>query len=673
MIGLRRIGCAFVVVCLGVGAIGVSSASGLRWSAPHLLGPRSTSVHELVAVSCPAASLCVAVDVAGEIVTSNEPTARGTHWRVSAPLPGLPVGPGPGGLNAISCPSTTLCVAVGGSYVAVSTDPTGGSSAWRVTQLSAEAAFQDGGSLETISCPSTALCVAGDRDGNVVTSTAPAAAAPVWNIANVERVGYGETLEVSCASVSLCEAVDGEGLVLSSTNPTGGSSAWSSLNLGYPLSGISCPSVSLCVAVGSASNTYVEPVIASTTNPTGGAGAWSRVRLPSNVAPVNISCASTSLCVAEDYDDGYLLASTNPTGAASTWTRTRVPAAGPNGILNGGVSCGSASSCVSIVHGNAYASVHPAAENRWGLATVDSYTVASPLVGISCAAGPLCAAIDRAGDVLTSTDPRAGAWRRSHVDSKLTAISCPSRSLCVAVDAHGNVLTSTRPSVGARSWRSVRIDPGPGLSAVSCPSTGFCIAGDYEGDLLTSTNPTGGRHAWRLVQLPSNGDSAGILSGFACPTRSLCVGVDQSTGEGFIDDVFTSTRPAGGSNHWQLTTEFNDNSFSGVACPSRSLCVAATEGGEVITATDLTRASSWVATVVNSNASLNAIACPSGSLCLTGDDLGSIETSSDPTGGAAAWPAQSVDPGDSIDALACASTQLCLAGTAEGKVLVGTG
>ncbi len=670
---LRRVGYAWVIAGV-VGALGVSSASALRWSAPQLLGPRSTAVHKLVAVSCPSASLCVAIDAAGEVVTSTEPTAHGTHWRVSTPLPGLPVGPDPNGLNAISCPSTTLCVAVGGAHVAVSTDPAGGASAWQVEEVGGEAAFQDGGSLDSVSCPSITLCVAGDRDGNVVTSTTPAAAVPGWTVTNIEQVGYGETLEVSCADPSHCVAVDGEGLVLSSTNPTGGSSAWSTVNLGYPLYGISCPSASLCVAVGSASETYVQPVIATTSNPAAGAAAWSRVRLPSNVDPGNISCASASLCVAEDYDDGYLLASSSPTGAASTWTRTRVPAAGSNGIYDGDVSCGSSSSCVSIVNGDAYGSTNPGAENSWALATVDSYTVASPLIDLSCATGPLCVAIDQAGDVLTSTNPRigAGTWRRSRVDRKLTAISCPSRTLCVAVDARGDVLTSTRPTAGARSWRSARVDPGPGLSAISCPSTSFCIAGDYAGDLLTSTNPTGGRRAWRRVQLPSNGDSPGILSGFACPSRSLCVGVDQSTGEGFIDDVFTSTRPAGGSNGWHLTTEFNDNSFDGVACPSRSLCVAVTDGGEVITASDPTRASSWVATVVNSNVSLNAIACPSSSLCLTGDNLGSVETSRDPAGGVADWPAQSVDPGDSINALACVSTRLCLVGTADGKLSVGT-
>jgi hypothetical protein len=174
------------------------------------------------------------------------------------------------------------------------------------------------------------------------------------------------------------------------------------------------------------------------------------------------------------------------------------------------------------------------------------------------------------------------------------------------------------------------------------------------------------------VLLPSNGDSPGILSGFACATRSLCVGVDQRTGEGFTDDIFTSVNPLAGSKHWNLTTEFNDNDFTGVACPSPSLCAASTDGGEIVTSTQPTHASSWHATQLNPSLSLNAIACPTASLCLTVDSSGSVETSTDPTGGAPAWPSQSVSPGDSINALSCVSARLCVAGTRKGNVLVGT-
>jgi hypothetical protein len=68
-------------------------------------------------------------------------------------------------------------------------------------------------------------------------------------------------------------------------------------------------------------------------------------------------------------------------------------------------------------------------------------------------------AVDREGNVVTSTDPRAGAaasWTVKNVDAdnELTSVSCPSASLCVAVDYGGNVLTSTDPGRGAAAtWR----------------------------------------------------------------------------------------------------------------------------------------------------------------------------------------------------------------------------
>src|ERR1039458_9037267 len=268
----------------------------------------------------------------------------------------------------------------------------------------------------------------------------------------------------------------------------------------------------------------------------------------------------------------------------------------------------------------------------------------SPLLDVSCASARLCVAINQAGDVLTSTNPAtAHTWSSEHVDDAkaMSAISCPSTSLCVAVDYDGYVLTSTDPTARRASWKRARIvggrsSKGTGLVAVYCRSNRFCLAGDSVDDLFVSRDPTGGRRAWREAVLPENGDSPGVMSGIACPRQSLCVGVDQSTGEGFINDIFTSTDPTGGSNHWKLTTNFDENSFSGDntfqggACPAASLCVAATQGGYVITSTGPTKASSWQGTETGTSGSLNAVACPSTSLCMTADSSGSVQTSSDP-------------------------------------------
>jgi hypothetical protein len=52
--------------------------------------------------------------------------------------------------------------------------------------------------------------------------------------------------------------MDGSGKVVTSSNPTGGASAWTLTNLDVDafnyLSGVSCPSISVCVAVDRSGN-----------------------------------------------------------------------------------------------------------------------------------------------------------------------------------------------------------------------------------------------------------------------------------------------------------------------------------------------------------------------------------------------------------------------------------
>ena len=294
------------------------------------------------------------------------------------------------------------------------------------------------------------------------------------------------------------------------------------------------------------------------------------------------------------------------------------------------------------------------------------------LLVIRCPTASFCVAIDKAGNVLTTKTPlaRAKGWKRSHLDRAITALACPSRVLCVAVDSNGHVLTSRDPAGGAKTWTKTLIDriaPSE-LSAIACRSN-FCVAGD-QGNAFVSANPTGGKHAWKSFALPSNGDSPGIMSGFSCPLKSLCVGVDQSTGEGFIDDVYTSTAPAR-SNKWNLTKEFTNNSFNGVACPTKSLCVAPTAAGRVMTTTNPTRGRAWHAATLDRNVSINAVACSSVAFCVLGDSSGTVETSTTPTAGQKAWLSQSVAPKDAIESLACPTARLCIAVTHHGDAIIG--
>lgn len=96
----------------------------------------------------------------------------------------------------------SLCVAVAREgRIFVSTNPTGGTSAWE------EAGTPGGlGDLEGVACVSTLLCAAGNLTGNILTSTAPASGGASWSEANAG--GSVQITGVSCPTASRCVAVD---------------------------------------------------------------------------------------------------------------------------------------------------------------------------------------------------------------------------------------------------------------------------------------------------------------------------------------------------------------------------------------------------------------------------------------------------------------------------------
>ena len=64
-------------------------------------------------------------------------------------------------------------------------------------------------SLQGISCPSTTLCVAVDGSGNVLTSTHPTSQTAAWT--SVDVTGGRTFTGISCPTTTLCVAIDGDG------------------------------------------------------------------------------------------------------------------------------------------------------------------------------------------------------------------------------------------------------------------------------------------------------------------------------------------------------------------------------------------------------------------------------------------------------------------------------
>jgi hypothetical protein len=215
------------------------------------------------------------------------------------------------------------------------------------------------------------------------------------------------------------------------------------------LTGVSCPSIYLCVAVGGN--------VAFSRNPAGGPrgrpATWTFTDV--DAAPEIVSCPTISFCVAVDFDGG-VVTSSNPTGGQAAWRVTRMKGA----YRIYGLSCASASLCVAV-EGEAPASDSPVNLN-------------SPT----------------SGNVAASSNPTGGVWTVINVDGSnfLHGVSCPSIQMCVAVDNVGNVFTSSKPTQGKAGWRVTNVDGRNYLTGVSCPTTTFCVAVDGVGNVIIGTS-----------------------------------------------------------------------------------------------------------------------------------------------------------------------------------------
>jgi hypothetical protein len=310
-----------------------------------------------------------------------------------------------------------------------------------------------------------------------------------------------------------------------------------------------------------------------------------------------ISCASSSLCAALD-SLGRVLISTDPAGGGGAWAVTE-------GQLD--------------------------------------------LIDISCPSASFCAGVSGRFAV-TSTDPTdAGTWASAEVEtgagsSSLDAISCPSASLCVAVDSAGNVLTSTDPTAGASAWTRTNVDGTSGLGPITCPSVSLCVAINSSGDAISSSDPTGGAGAWQTAAVSGQ---VGPLR-VSCPSTTLCVAV------GALGEAFTTTDPASGTPWTPVAVPGDPDA---VSCPSTSLCLAGGDAGTLDVSTDPT-AGVWTSSMIDGGQSLTSLDCPSTTLCVAGDMDGDVVTSSDPTGGPAAWTAALVDGSACSDQTFCTGEDL---------------
>jgi hypothetical protein len=332
------------------------------------------------------------------------------------------------------------------------------------------------------------------------------------------------------------------------------------------LNGVSCPTTTYCVAVGSSEGL---PLIESTTS--GPQGTWSITSNPPHVPSGSelsaVSCISESWCVAvgSSLNDNIfhtLILTMTSTG----WTITNDAAIrkpkdpGPKSNIFYGVSCASTKICVAVGQyipsgSSSYSTlVEYSIDGQWKIITSpNGHLVNNTLGAVSCVKNTLfCIAVGYGYSGSTyetlAEEITGSPWTASLVSSPNTSpnffygVSCASSSVCVAVGQTGNSPIQTleeRFSHGAFGAQLSNLDhlnasndPTTNiLYGVSCLGTYCQTAGDYTAKDPLLTQTLAGVLPSTSVQTPNkkiSGDAVpNLLDAISCPSRSLCAVAGQ--------------------------------------------------------------------------------------------------------------------------------------------------
>ena len=331
--------------------------------------------------------------------------------------------PGAGSVRSVSCGAADNCLAVSSANTTALAESWDGT-AWQVhptPRLPVTRGQMPQMLLDGVSCTSFRGCVAvGASDtyngnGSVLTLSGSAILVETWNevawkVTNTPSPADRLLYAVSCKG-SFCMAVggtQGQGYSLSPLAVTGKGTAWTVQSLpaqGHQtyLKGVSCPSVQLCVAVGTFNNSL---------NSTATALVWAGTSWRTQILPVlagvssaslsDVSCTSVTACTAVG---SYILRTESTrslplveTWNGTTWRTQPSPALAASAMGTGldGISCPSPGICTAVGYSGSNALIETEDGSPWQIAQ-DSSTLGSVhslnfLNAVSCYSATDCVA-----------------------------------------------------------------------------------------------------------------------------------------------------------------------------------------------------------------------------------------------------------------------------------------
>ncbi len=457
------------------------------------------------------------------------------------------------------------------------------------------------------------------------------------------------------------------------------------------LSGVSCPSVKFCMAVGGGPDGPLAEVFTS--------AGWSLLRLPGGGGGGlrSVSCSSATACTAIGSvttaigsGSRFVSATLVERWNGRRWLVQPLAAPADTTLWLNGVSCPLRKLCFAVgVVTSPKRRAMPLVErwngSTWSVQRAASRglrpSVANSLYGVSCASAKACVAVGATFGKSLVERWNGSTWRflKSAPQVFLSAVTCRSATNCTAVgNGSGRAVAETLN--GSKQSVQPLADPGgepdsAHFSSVACTSAKACLAvGFFYPDSGSNTGPLIERWShgrWSLLAVRTA--QAGQLGGVSCPARRSCTAV------GNLSTASTSYTWALHGNGSSFASQSTPNEtapasveLNAVSCASSTACTAVGDYTDVMgfrrTLAEVWNGVGWSiqATPSPSNgvdSQLNSVSCPTATACIAVGFISSGQQLAEYWDGVG-WTIQRTPDGSAVSTLnsiSCSSPTACMA------------
>jgi RHS repeat-associated protein len=601
--------------------------NGTAWSVTTTPVPSEATSSQLSSIACTSTTACRAVGsyVSGGVTKTQSMSWNGTAWSVTT-TPN-PSGASSSQLAAISCTSTTFCQAVG-NFVASGTTKTLAET-WNGTTWSVATTPNPSGAKESkftdVSCPSATVCMA---VGRTVTAASKVEVlgekfySSTWVLTNFEvtlslqlaEYSSAEFSGIWCSSTTECKAV-GKYTKGSGESETQNSltAKWRDLGAGFQTweyengadpanlraarSAIACVTSTSCFAVGTGKYFGLPTEELGSTNFGGGWTTQEPITTTIGVRDVDCTSSTTCFSVGRKQRPGEITEQKAWKLEGAKWTEMTLPSLSTSTLND--VSCTDSTHCTAVGDQGASGSL----AERWNGTSWSTQTTPNPgssaqLYAVSCPTTTLCRAVGYytpAGGGLTGfvEEWNGTSWSILDVpmpgtEPLLGDISCPSATYCLAAGSYTNAGGSGHSTVlrwNGTTWR-IYTPPEPSgavasdLGSVSCTASDACTAvGSYSTEYakysyVVRWNGT----YWSIQSTPEMGNGLSVLTSVSCVSSTKCA----SAGLAGTESGFTPVVLGWDGASWSIEeapkpSGSKSSSLNGISCRRAVDCVSVGE------------------------------------------------------------------------------------------------